>query len=118
MKKNDDSRDEIAQLTEQQNQNKEDIIEFEYQILDIQREAMNFREADQQQPAGAENDLVLHKDDIVDKEQRQLDYEDERLIINGTVDALMEVLNDIVDPYYMSEVFEGAETMNDCIQYM
>lgn len=30
----------------------------------------------------------------------------------------MEVLNDIVDPYYMSDGFEGAETMNDCIQWM
>lgn len=66
---------------------------------------MNFREAQADQRAGAENDLVLHKDDIVDKEQRQLDYEDKRLIINGTVDALIEVLNDIVDPYYMSDVF-------------
>ncbi len=54
---------------------------------------------------GGENDLVLHKDDIVEKEQRQLDYDDQRLINNGTVDALIDVLNDIVDPIYMSLVF-------------
>ena len=72
--KNDDLRNEITQLTDQQNQNKEDIVELEHQILDIESEAMNFREEEQKQQPGAENDLVLHKDDIVDKEQRQLDY--------------------------------------------
>jgi hypothetical protein len=38
--------------------------------------------------------------------------------MNGSVDALLDVINDIIKPSYMSDIFEGAETISDCIQQM
>ena len=71
-------------------------------------------EADQ---AAIENDLyIFDKDDAVDQEQRQLDYEDNRLYIDNSIDALFDVVNDIINPNYMSDIFEGAYTISECIQ--
>lgn len=51
-------------------------------------------------------------------DQRQLDYEDSRLIVDGTVDALFNVIDDIINPLYMCEIFEGALSISDCILFM
>jgi hypothetical protein len=61
---------------------------------------------------------LLDKDDVIEMDQRQLDYDDRRLDMNGSVDALLDVINDIIKPSYMSDIFEGAETISDCIQQM
>jgi hypothetical protein len=61
---------------------------------------------------------MLDKDDVIDMDQRFLDYDDRRLDMNGSVDALLDVITDITNPSYMSDIFEGAETINDCIQQM
>ena len=60
--------------------------------------------------------FVFEKDDAVDQEQRQLDYEDSRLEFDGSVNALFDVVDDIIHPSYMSDIFEGAYTISECIQ--
>ncbi len=64
----------------------------------------------------AENDdQLLAQDAIIDMEQRQLDYNDLRLDQNENVDNLLNVLNDIIHPAYMNDIFiGGAENLSDC----
>ncbi len=64
----------------------------------------------------AENDdQLLAQDAIIDMEQRQLDYYDQRLDQNENVDNLLNVLNDIIHPAYMNDIFfNGPENLSDC----
>ncbi len=38
--------------------------------------------------------------------------------MDSSVDALLNVIKDIINPSYMSDIFEGAETISDCIKQM
>ena len=80
---------------------------------------MNFENIDAaaDQQAAIENELfVFEKDEAVDQEQRQLDYEDSRLEFDHSVNNLFDVVNDIIHPSYMSDIFDEAYTISECIQ--
>jgi hypothetical protein len=53
-----------------------------------------------------------------DKEQRELDYEDDRFLSDPNVDNLISVLNDLFNPRYTSDIFKECENISDCINMM
>jgi hypothetical protein len=75
------------------------------------------RYGEEEKEAAAGNKNLLDKDEQIDKDQRELDYEDYRFLNDESVDTLLDVLRKIFKPEYTNKnIFESAESLQDCIQ--
>ena len=57
----------------------------------------------------------LDNHDVIEADQREMDYEDYRFLDNNSFNSLLDVLTNIFNAELVNDRFHGAESIYECI---